>query len=81
MTARWRVVGGDGIVSVGGGVMDVVGGSLAFLDVPVGVVSEFGVSVCFLVVILDLIQDLFQLRVPVGMGCWAWCRDAETSSA
>ena len=26
-----------------------------------------GISVCFLDVILDLIQDLFQLRVPVGL--------------
>ena len=29
----------------------------AFLDIPVCAVSECGVSVCFPVVILDLIQD------------------------
>ena len=42
-----------------------------FLDIPVCVVSECGVSVRFPVVILDLIQDLFRLR---GFG-WNWMAD------
>ena len=53
-------------MSVGGGVMDVVGVGLAFLDISVCVVSEFGVSVCFPVVILDLIQELLRFRDTVG---------------